>query len=106
MSLFQTFIYKLARKGLENNVFMSTYVLISKCHIQARAKRLRTKMFLCQHMSLFQNFIYKLARKGLETNVFMSTYVLISKFHIQAPKTGEWWEGKGGGEGREGEGLE
>ena len=54
-------------------------------------------------MSLFQNFIYKLARKGLERNVFMSTYVLISKFHIQAPKTGEWWEGKGGGEGREGE---
>ena len=55
-------------------------------------------------MSLFQNFIYKLARKGLDTNVFMSTYALISKFHIQAPKTGEWWEGKG--VGREGRGKD
>ena len=34
----------------------------------------------------------------------MSTHVLISKFHIQAPKTGEWWEGKRGGEGRKGGG--
>ena len=59
---------------------MSTYVLISKLHIQARAKRLGRKLFLCQHMSLIQN----VARKGLDKNVFMSTYVLISKFHIQA----------------------
>ena len=67
---------------------MSTYVLISKFDIQARAKRLRQKcfyvntcpyfkisytssrekawkkMFLCQHMSLFQNFIYKLRKQG------------------------------------------
>ena len=38
---------------------MTTYVLISKYHLQARAKQ-------------------------LETNVFMTKYVLISKCHLQA----------------------
>ena len=37
MSLFQNVIYRHARNSLNKNAFRSKYVLISKCHLQARA---------------------------------------------------------------------
>ena len=44
---------------------MIKYVLISKCHLQARAKQLE-KIFLWLSMSLFQNVIYRRARNSLK----------------------------------------
>ena len=71
--------YTGAREKAQKKMFpcqnISENVLISKIHIQARAKRRRQKCFhakIYQNMSLFQNFIYGRARKGLENSLCFS----------------------------------
>ena len=45
---------------------MTKYILISKCHLQARAKQLETNIFMTISMSLFQHVIYRRVRKESE----------------------------------------
>ena len=52
-------------KQFEKNAFMTKYVLISKCHLQACAKQLETNVFMTKYV-LFQNVIYRRARNSLK----------------------------------------